>query len=151
MAITDKIYLRNHRQLVSQLDTRIPRRVFAGATLDILYAADGLTDLNESTQEPILAFAEDFLDCDCETAPFCGHPERKFVRYLLELRTDGFEPEEIIDVIGAEYNLTAYAGDLLSFLDEAVRRLEALEALAGVENHHEYATRTERIRRNLEG
>lgn len=151
MAITDKIYLRNHRQLVSQLDVRIPRRVFAGSTLDVLYAGDGLADLDDATREPVLDFAEDFLACGCQNAPFCGHPERTFVRYLVDLRADGFTPEEIVEVMGAEYNLTAYSGDILSFLDESVRRLEAIEALAQVEDAEEQRARARSLRHRLEG
>lgn len=37
VAITDKIYVKNHRQLASQLDTRFPKSAFSGATLDILF------------------------------------------------------------------------------------------------------------------
>lgn len=151
MAITDKVYIRNHRQLVSQLDVRIPRRVFAGSTLDVLYAGDGLSELNDATREPVLDFAADFLDCGCDNAPFCGHPERSFITYILDLRVDGFEPREIVDIMGADYNLTAYRGDILSFLDEAVRRLEAIEALARVEGAHEQQQQVSAFRQALEG
>lgn len=149
MAVTDTIRLRNHRRLIAQLDVRISSRAFAGSTLDVLYNEDGLADLDEAAREPLLAFAGDFLDCGC--APFCGHPERKFVRYLLALREDGFDPEEIVAIMGDDYNLTAYPGDILSFLDEAVRRLEALEALADVDGKGAYRTEVARRRRALEG
>jgi len=38
-------------------------------------------------------------------------------------------------VIGDEYFLYAYPGDILSFLDNAVRTIEAAETLAGVEEN----------------
>ena len=49
MAITDKIYVKNHRQLSSQLDTHIPKGAFKGATLDVLFQGDGLEQLDETT------------------------------------------------------------------------------------------------------
>lgn len=135
---------------MSQLDVRIPRRAFAGSTLDVLFSAEGLADLDDATQSQVLAFAEDFLDCGCENAPFCRHPERKFARYLLDLRAEGFDPEDIVDVMGADYGLTAYPADILSFLDDAARRLEAIESLANVEQHDTMQRRANLARNDLE-
>ncbi len=151
MAITDKIYLRHHRRIVSQLDVRIPRRAFAGSTLDVIFEGQGLADLDEALQSQVLDFAEDFLDCGCEGAPFCGHPERRFVQYLLELRAEGFDPDEIVEIMGSDYGLTAYSADILTFLDDAVRRLEAIEALAAVENSADEETAAREARIALEG
>lgn len=151
MALTDKVYLRNHRQIVAQLDTRIPRRAFAGATLDILFSGEGLAQVDDSTQDRLIDFAEDFLDCECQSNPHCGHPERKFLRYVLELRAEGLGPEGIVDAMTAEYQLTAYPGDVLTFLDDAVRHLDALETLATVEHAPEMRERASQRRSSLEG
>jgi len=133
VALTDKIYLKNHRQIASQLDAHIPRSVFSGATLDMLFQGEGLAALDEATRDRVLDFAEDFLDCDCQSNPYCGHPEEKFIRYVLELRADGLRPESIVDVMTEEYMVYAYPGDVLSFLDDSVRTLDAIEALASVD------------------
>ena len=143
MAVTDKIYVKNHRQLVSQLETSFPKSAFAGATLDLLFTGDSLAGLNETTRDRVLDFAEDFLDCDCESNPYCGCAERKFIGYLLELRAQGFGPDAIVDVMGDDYMLYAYSGDILSFLDQSVRTLEAAEALADIED----SDRSDEIRR----
>jgi len=137
VAITDKIYVKNHRQLASQLETSIPKSAFAGATLDLLFQGENLAKLDDATRDRILDFAEDFMDCDCEANPHCGHPEQKFVRYLLELREQGLGPDTIVDVMGDDYMLYAYPGDVLSFLDNSVRTLEAIETLAGVDGNRE--------------
>ena len=149
MAITDKIYIKNHRQLVSQMETSFPKGAFSGATMDILYQGEGLAELNDATRDRILDFAEDFLDCDCESNPHCGCPERKFTRYLLELREEGLGPDAIVDVMGDEYMLYAYPGDVLSFLDSAVRTLEAAETLADVDGRPEAERRIQQTRENL--
>jgi len=148
VAITDKIYVKNHRQVAAQLDTSIPRSTFSGATLDRLFTGE-LDKLDDATRERAHAFAEDFLDCDCEANPYCGHPERKFVRYLLDLRAEGFGPDAIVDVMGEDYGLYAYSGDVLSFLDNAVRTLEAAEALADVEGHAKEHRKIRRTRESL--
>jgi superfamily II helicase len=151
VAITDKIYLKNHRQIASQLDTSVPKGAFKGATLDLVFTGDGLAELDDSTQDRLLEFAEDFLDCDCQENPYCGHPERKFAVYLLELRAQGFGPDAIVDVMGDDYMLYAYSGDVLSFLDSAVRTLEAVESLAEVDGDRETARLARETRRELTG
>jgi superfamily II helicase len=149
VAITDKIYIKNHRQLVSQMETNFPKSAFSGATLDMLFRGENLAKLDDATQERVLDFATDFMDCGCQSNPHCGHPEEKFVAYLLELREQGLGPDAIVDVMGEDYMLYAYPGDVLSFLDDAVRTLEAVEELADVEGHDDAATAARETKRNL--
>jgi len=149
VAITDKIYVKNHQQLASQLETSFPKGAFKGATMEMLYQGENLAKLDDATQDRVLDFAEDFMDCDCQANPHCGHPERKFVSYLLELRAQGMGPDAIVDVMGDDYMLYAYPGDVLSFLDNAVRTLEAVETLADVDGREETASETRRKREQL--
>jgi superfamily II helicase len=151
VAITDKIYVKNHRQIRSQLETSVPKSAFSGATLDLLFQGDGLAKLDDATRERVLDFAEDFLDCGCESNPYCGHPERKFVRYLLELRAQGMGPDAIVDVMTDDYMVYAYPGDVLSFIDDAARTLEAVEDLAAVEGDEEAVERARDRKRELVG
>ncbi|AOW79320.1 helicase [Halodesulfurarchaeum formicicum] len=138
MAITDKIYVKNHRQLASQLEVSFPKSAFSGATLDLLFQGE-LEKLDEANRERVLDFAEDFLDCSCQSNPYCGHPERKFIRYLLDLRARNLDPESIVDVMTDDYMLYAYPGDIYSFLDDAVRNLEAVEEIARVDGREKQA------------
>jgi superfamily II helicase len=149
VAVTDKIYVKNHQQLASQLETSFPKGAFKGATMEMLYQGENLAKLDDATQDRVLDFAEDFMDCDCQANPHCGHPERKFVSYLLELRAQGMGPDAIVDVMGDDYMLYAYPGDVLSFLDNAVRTLEAVETLADVDGREETASETRRKREQL--
>jgi superfamily II helicase len=149
VAITDKIYVKNHRQLASQLETSIPKSAFSGATLDVLFQGEGLEKLDEASRERVLDFATDFLDCDCDSNPYCGCPERKFVSYLLDLRAGGLGPEAIVDVMTDDYMVYAYPGDVLSFLDDSVRTLEAVESLASVDGNGEMERRAATRKREL--
>lgn len=149
MAITDKIYVKNHRQLASQLETSFPKGAFKGATLDVLFRGEGLAKLDDASRDRVLEFAEDFLDCDCEASPHCGCAERKFTRYLLELREQGLGPQAVVDVMGDDYMLYAYPGDVRGFLDDSIRTLEAVEALADVDGHGDVADEARRKRDEL--
>lgn len=151
VAFTDKIYVKNHRQVVSQLDANFPKGAFHGATLDVLFGGGELDQLNEATRERVLDFTKDFLDCDCQSNPYCGHPERKFMQYVLDLRAQGLDPESIVDVMTDDYMVYAYPGDVYSFLDDAVRTLEAVEELAGVDGEREAAEEAARKKRELSG
>lgn len=149
MAITDKIYIKNHRQIAAQLETDLPKGAFKGATMDLLFQGENLQKLDDTTRDRVLDFAEDFLDCDCDNNPYCGCAERKFVVYLLELRESGLGPEEIVDVMTDDYMVYAYPGDILSFLDNAVRSLEAIESLADVEGNSKAQRRARSAADNL--
>jgi superfamily II helicase len=151
VAITDKVYLKDHRQIVSQLDTSIPKGAFKGATIELLYSGEGLSKVDDATRDRLLDFAGDFLDCEDEDQLYTGYPERKFVRYLLELREQGLGPDDIVHVMGDEYMLYAYPGDVLSFLDQAVRTLEAAETLAKVDGRPERERELGAVKRSLSG
>jgi superfamily II helicase len=117
--------------------------------MEVLYSGDGLSKLDDATRDRLLEFAGDFLDCADPDDLYTGYPERQFVRYLLNLRAQGLGPDAIVDVMTDEYMLYAYPGDVLSFLDRAVRRLEAVESLATVEGDDEMARRAAEARRTL--
>ncbi|MFC6826838.1 DUF5814 domain-containing protein [Halopelagius fulvigenes] len=151
MAITDKIYLKNHRQISSQLDVNIPKGAFKGATMDVLYSGEGLSKLDGATRDRLLDFAQDFLDPEDPDDLYTGYPERQFIKYLLELRAQGLPPDAIVDVMSDDYMLYAYPGDVLSFLDSAVRRLEAVETLAGVEGNEEMERKAHEAKKALSG
>jgi superfamily II helicase len=151
VAITDKVYLADHRRIASQLDASVPRRAFAGATLDVLYGADaeGLAALDDATRDRLLAFADDFLrGCD-EADLYGGVPERRFLSCLLDRRAAGLDPDRIVDSMEADYSLTAYPGDVRSFLDGAIRTLEAAAAVADVDGAADERRRIEDRRREL--
>jgi superfamily II helicase len=151
VAITDKIYLKNHREIVSQLDVNIPKGAFKGATMDVLYSGEGLSKVDSATRDRLLDFAKDFLDPENPDDLYTGYPERQFVQYLLELRAQGLGPDAIVDVMGDEYMVYAYPGDVLSFLDDAVRTLEAVETLSDVEGDQEMAQKAREARQALTG
>ena len=136
MSITERIYLKNHSQICAQLGVRIPKKVFSGATLDLLFTGE-IEKIEESFRGHIYAFAKDFLGCSCESNPYCGHPEKKFMEYVLKVRKEGKSPEEIVDRMEKDYMVYSYPADIISFLDDSIRTLEVLEAIAGVEGNRE--------------
>lgn len=150
MSLTEKVYVVDHHRIGRQIGRSIPRAAFAGTTLDHLYTGDGLDHLEPTARDRVIEFNQDFLDCDCTSKPYCGHPQEKFARWILDERLAGKEPDELIDAMRDAYGVYVYHGDLLSFLDDAIRRLDALADLAAVEGAGEYAEHVTATRRGLE-
>ena len=73
------------------------------------------------------------------------------MQYLLELRAEGHGPDDIVHVMGDDYMLYAYSGDILSFLDQSVRTLEAAEALAKTESGVDRSTELYEAKKELTG
>jgi hypothetical protein len=105
MTITDRVYVKNARRLSSQMDRNMPRNIFHGAALDILYNTDEIENLDSATRDQLIDFVTDFLDCDCDDAPYCGCAERKFIRHVIDLRRQGMSPSRIVESLEAEYGL----------------------------------------------
>lgn len=151
VTLVEKVYVVDHDRLARQLDTSFPRAAFAGATLDHLFTGDGIDRLDPAVRERVLRFNRELLDCDCASRPYCGHPQEKLARWILDARLEGHSPEGIVDAMRETYQLYAYPGDVLGFLDDAIRYLDAIADLAAVEGYERQATLAVDLGRGLEG
>nr|WP_233204085.1 DUF5814 domain-containing protein [Halegenticoccus soli] len=88
-----------------------------GATIESLYSDEGLSKVDGTTGDRFPDFAANILDCEDEEQLPTGYSERQLVRYLVELRTEGLDPDDIVEVLGDEYMLYVCPDDVLSFLD----------------------------------
>lgn len=149
MTIADRVVLKDAAALGRRMDRSLPSRAFHGATLDALYEGAALEHLDDATADRLRRFVTECMDCGCDDAPFCGHPERRFVERLLRLRRDGLSPSAIVGRIERDYHLTVDEGDLLDFLDDAVRAAEAVEGYADVLAADEVAEDARRLRGDL--
>lgn len=139
MTLPEKVYVVDHHRLVRQLDSSFPRAAFAGATLDRLFTGGELDRLDPDVCDRILRVNRELLDCDCDAKPYCGHPEEKLCRWILDERLEGRSPESIVDTMRVTYHLYAYPADVLNFLDDAIRRLDAFADLAEVTDNEAQA------------
>jgi superfamily II helicase len=98
----------------------------------------------------VLAFSVAFVDCDCEGSPFCGCPERRFSRWVIEKRLDGLEPADIVERMSA-FGVHAYSGDVLNYLDQAVRLMESIEAMATILKKEGVAREAHTLKSQIEG
>ncbi|MBU4491525.1 MAG: DEAD/DEAH box helicase, partial [Euryarchaeota archaeon] len=146
----DAVYFRYASQLSDALGTDLPTRVF-GAGLDIVFSADGFSKLKENLRRTMLDFAREFMSCTCKDSPYCGCAEKKFSARVIELCAEGLSPDGIIAELEKQYGVYAYAGDVLGYLDQAARALEAVELIAGIYGKKELSEKARGLRERMEG
>jgi len=127
--IAQRARLRYHRQIGKLIGYRLPEGAFHGATLEALISVS-YDSFDRSTREQILSFVKAFLSCKCQDNPFCGCPERKFVKEIIELRESGLDHVQISHYLRDEFGIEIYAADILSYLEDAVHLLEAIQDVA---------------------
>jgi len=143
----DNVYLSSAFQ--SMLDTN-SLRLFSGEVLEKIENADAIAKLPLSARDIALKIFMDFFVCECDN-PFCEHPPQKISCMLLDLRISGFSPKQITAYFGKEYSLLLYGGDVFSYLDQVVHKLEAIERIAIAFNKPEVAKKAEEYIRRIEG
>ncbi len=146
----EALYLKFAERISIKLHTQISQRALHGSFLDLLNSAD-LKELENKIQKQCLDFARDFLRCTCSESPYCGCPQKNISLRILELRAEGKNPEEIIEEFSDRYGMYAYQGDLINWLDQMVRYLEAIEALARVLGKTEAAKEAGEGKKRVEG
>ena len=67
------------------------------------------------------------------------------------LRAEGKSPDEIIEYFSDRYGMYAYQGDLINWLDQMVRYLEAIASVAKVLGKMEAAGEAEERKKRIEG
>lgn len=146
----EDLYLKFAERISTTLRMQISQKALHGSFLDLINSAD-LRELENKIQRYCLDFARDFMRCTCREAPYCGCPARNISLRILELRMEGKSPLDIIEDFSERYGMYAYQGDLINWLDQMVRYLEAIEAVANVLGKTEAAQEAGETRKKVEG
>jgi superfamily II helicase len=149
--IAAKAKFRGVRKLERAVGFRIPDSAFHPAFLEAITAHVNFDYLDTLLRTQILQFLHDFLRCECRDCPLCSCPEKKFVRKIIELREDGLDHHQISGVLLDEYGIDLYSADILSFLEDSVHILEAIEDIAHLQGETAVESETERHIRKIVG
>ncbi len=112
------------KKLRSILEVR-SSNLFSGEVLDAVTRPDELKAV-----EPLIL---EFFTCECREYPYCDCPEKKISKKIIQYRLNGHSPRKISNNF-LKYNLTLYTGDIFSYLDSVVHKIEACERIARVFN-----------------
>ncbi|MCL7413428.1 MAG: DUF5814 domain-containing protein [ANME-2 cluster archaeon] len=132
LEVFDRAFFAGADRIAASLNIRLPSRVFQGGAMEMVLSGESLARLDSATQWKLVNFAKDFLSCTCKGSPYCGCPERKFSKKLMEMRSVGLSASGIIDELTARYGVFAYAGDVMEYLEFVARNLEAVGEVARV-------------------
>ncbi len=146
------VYLNNVQRYARALGANLSPNVFSGGNLEMLFSGNGdeLTRLDQKELDSVLSFSVTFVTCDCESSPFCGCPERNFSRWIIDQRVEGLEPKAIVERMST-FGVHAYSGDIINYLDQVVRIMESIEAIAAIFNRKDLARRAAYVRARVEG
>jgi helicase len=146
----EALYLKFAERISTKLHMQISQRALHGSFLDLLSSAD-LRELDNKLQRYCMDFSRDFLRCTCKESPYCGCVQKSISLRILDLRAEGRSPEAIIDYFSDRYGMYAYQGDLINWLDQMVRYLEAIEAVARVLGKEKAAKEAGERKKRVEG
>ena len=95
----------------------------------------------------MLDFSLEFMACECQDAPFCSCGERRFSEYLIRLRCNGLDPVGILDDLSQRFGMYAYQGDLITYLENALRIIGSIHLIATIFGRADVAAEAESLRR----
>ena len=127
----EALYLKFAERISIKVHMQISQRALHGSFLDLLSSSD-LQELDNKLQRYCMDFSRDFLRCICKESPYCGCVQKSISLRILDLRSEGKSPDGIIDYFSDRYGMYAYQGDLINWLDQMVRYLEAIGSVARV-------------------
>lgn len=127
------------RRLKSQLEIEVDT-LFSGTCIEAL-----------TTHEVGVQLLVAFFACDCKDTPYCEHPRWNVSREICTLRMKGWSPRRICTYFRQEFGLLLYPGDVFSYLDTIIHKLEAIERIAQVFNKEDTVKSAERIKKRIEG
>ncbi len=149
--IAGKAKFRGARKIERAAGYRIPDSAFHPAMLEAITTRLNFDRLDTTLEEQLLQFFHDFLRCDCRDNPLCGCPEKKFTKRIIELREEGLDHHQISSFLLDEYGIDLYPADILSFLEDSVHILEAIEDIARLQGERTIESETRRHIREIVG
>ncbi|WP_461866673.1 DUF5814 domain-containing protein [Thermococcus sp.] len=137
------------RELEGAVRGRISANVFSPSFASIIEELDRIIpELSPNAQERLFTIYQDFFMCEeKECTEYAMH---RISDRIIELRREGRHPTQISEYFRKVYGLIVYPGDIFTWLDGIIRKLEAVERIAKVfrVKNAEFEART--LRRELE-
>ena len=130
----ENIYLspEAHGELEQTTKAKMSTRLFNDGIVDAIITGSTKGKWTKSFSNKVKIWLDTLFSCGCRSIPYCNHPATKISEILRDYRINGLNPNQISNQIKIEYNLTAYPGDVYSWLDSHIHSLEAVKRIASV-------------------
>jgi helicase len=148
----DSAYISNRlvTRIAKAIKTNVSTRLFADSTRTILTSGEVLAKLDPQYVDKILAMQIDFMDCKCKERPFCRCLEKNISHKILRRRLQGWSPNRISKEFMSLYDIHIYPGDIFTWLDQAIRTLEAISRIAYAFNNKKVSDNCNRLIKKIE-
>ncbi|MCC7558272.1 MAG: DEAD/DEAH box helicase [Methanobacteriaceae archaeon] len=156
MALTlepfENVYLSNrvHKKLSKVLKVNLSTRLFADSTLDIISSAENISKLDPALQDALINLQMEFLSCKCKDRPFCTCFQMELSRRIIKYRSQNKDPVDISKILLKNYQIHAYAGDIFSWMDNLIRKLEAIRRIARAFKYYKIVKQTSKLIKTIE-
>lgn len=147
----ENVYLTGtlQRELESAVRGRLSSNIFSPSFASILEELEKvLPEVSPNVQDKLFLIYQDFFMCEEEECT--GYAMERVSSLIIELRRQGKHPTQIAEYFRKQYFLVVYPGDIFTWLDGIIRKLEAIERISKVfrAKKAEFEART--LRRELE-
>ncbi len=147
----ENIYLSGvvQRELERAVRGRLSSNIFSPSFASILDELEKvLPEVSPNVQDKLFLIYQDFFMCEEEECT--EYAMERVSSLIIELRRQGKHPTQIAEYFRRQYSLVVYPGDVFTWLDSIIRKLEAIERIAKVfrAKKAEFEART--LRRELE-
>ncbi|NJE85794.1 DEAD/DEAH box helicase [Thermococcus sp. CX2] len=137
------------RELEGAVRGRLSANVFSPSFASILEELDKvIPELSPNAAERLFTIYQEFFMCpedDCT-----DYAMERVSNLIIELRRQGKHPTQIADHFRKVYGLIVYPGDVFTWLDGIIRKLEAIERIARVFRVREAENEAKVLRREIE-
>jgi len=145
----ENVYLTQRLKVLLKLKAE---RLFSGGALDVFYDPKSYIPLlPKPLWDRLLKLQIEFFSCGCKDSPFCDCGMHTISKRIIELRMRGLSPSQISRHFAKTYSVMVYSGDVFSYLDEVVHKLEAVERIAGVLRREEALHIAQTMKKEIEG
>ncbi|RAP47780.1 MAG: hypothetical protein BZ135_01505 [Methanosphaera sp. rholeuAM6] len=117
-------------KLCDTLNYHVGARLFSDYNKELIYRGDYISGLAEIYQNSLINIYDDFMNCSCDYNPYCSCLEMNISSHIIERRLQGWNPSEIAKEFNREYNILIYSGDIYSYLDQVIMKLEAIRRIS---------------------
>jgi helicase len=133
----ENVYFSNKLQaeINSAFKTFMPTRLFSGIFSDLTDVSkpnSGAARLPKWVFELFGKWTNEFFNCGCRDYPECDHGHVALGQWIVKSRKRGLNPSGIAMELQKKFELWAYPGDILSWLDTLIHKLQAVKRIAAV-------------------
>ena len=137
------------RELEGAVRGRLSANIFSPSFASILEELDKvIPELSPNAQEKLFTIYQDFFMCGEEDCT--EYAAERVSDMIIELRRSGRHPTQIAEHFRKAYGLIVYPGDVFTWLDGIVRKLEAVERIARVFRSRRTENEARLLRKELE-